>query len=86
MPHSSTALGHAVAAVSRAGKFDRLIVITDEQANDRVDAPKNVAVNYMINVATYENAVGFGPWVRIDGWSERVLDYVRSLEALDNPQ
>lgn len=77
-PHSSTHLGQAVRALSGMN-FDRIIVITDEQSHDRVDHPKNKA--YMINVATNANGVGYGPWIHIDGFSERILDFVRAIEA-----
>ncbi len=35
---------------------------------------------YMINVATTENGVGYGKWHSIDGWSERIIDYIRAYE------
>ena len=48
-------------------RYDRLIVITDEQAHDTVPAPKGKG--YVINVASYKNGVGYGKWTHIDGWS-----------------
>jgi 60 kDa SS-A/Ro ribonucleoprotein len=36
----------------------------------------------MINVASYTNGVGYGAWTHIDGWSEAVIDYIRSFEAV----
>jgi 60 kDa SS-A/Ro ribonucleoprotein len=79
-PHSATYLGQAVQDVS--GKYDRLIVITDEQAHDSVPAPKGKG--YVINVASYKNGVGYGKWTHIDGWSESVVEYIRELEANAN--
>jgi len=76
-PHGSTQLGSAVQALPC--EYDRLIVITDEQSHDRVHPPKGAG--YMINVATNQHGVGYGPWIHIDGWSERVLDFVREVEA-----
>jgi len=38
-PHSSTMLGNAVAELNQKHGYDRLIVITDEQAHDTVPAP-----------------------------------------------
>ena len=35
---------------------------------------------YMINVASYKNGVGYGAWVRIDGFSENVLRYIAEHE------
>ena len=37
----------------------------------------------MINVASYENGVGYHKWTHIDGWSEAVLDYIQAIENLD---
>jgi hypothetical protein len=77
--HSGTYLGRAV-EFANAKPHDRLIVITDEQSADRVPTPK--AKNaYMINVAGYRNAVGYGDWVRIDGFSENTLRFIREYEA-----
>ncbi|HLJ78217.1 MAG TPA: TROVE domain-containing protein, partial [Acidobacteriaceae bacterium] len=75
-PHSSTQLGAALDAVDEP--YDRIVVITDEQSHDRVPAPK--ATGYVINVASYKNGVGYGPWTHIDGWSESVIEYIRELE------
>lgn len=36
---------------------------------------------YMVNVAPYEHGVGGGRWQSIDGWSERILDYIVALES-----
>jgi len=76
--HNSTQLGKAVETLNRNEKCDRLIVITDEQAHDRVPAPSGKG--YLINVASYKNGVGYGKWTHIDGWSEAVIEYIRALE------
>jgi hypothetical protein len=76
-PHSSTYLGRAVEVLSRE-QLDRLIVITDEQSHDKV--PNPATRGYLINVASYKNGVGYGPWVHIDGWSERVVDFIQQYE------
>jgi hypothetical protein len=76
--HNGTYLGTALAAMQE--KYDRLIVITDEQAHDKVPAPRGRG--YVINVGSYKNGVGYGKWVHIDGWSEAVIEYIRSLEEL----
>jgi hypothetical protein len=57
------------------------VVITDEQSHDQVSAPKGKG--YVINVASYQNGVGYGPWTHVDGWSEAVVDYIVELEAGD---
>ena len=60
---------------------DRLIVITDEQSHDRVQDP--LGRGYMINVASYKNGVGYGPWVHIDGFSEAIVDYLKEYEVFE---
>lgn len=77
--HSGTYLGGAVNAVNQL-PHDRLIVVTDEQSHDRVPDP--VAKHaYLINVASYENGVGYGRWTHIDGFSEGVIRYIQEIEA-----
>jgi uncharacterized protein (DUF58 family) len=77
-PHTNTLLGNAVECLNKSERYDRLIVITDEQAHDSVPAPKGKG--YVINVASYKNGVGYGKWTHIDGWSEAVIEYIRALE------
>jgi hypothetical protein len=79
-PHSGTYLGKALGEIKES--YDRLIVITDEQSHDPVPNPK--ALGYMINVASYQNGVGYGRWTHIDGWSDSVIEYVRAAEPLLN--
>jgi len=76
--HNGTYLGKAVEELNRKEKYDRLIVITDEQAHDTVPAPNGKG--YVINVASYKNGVGYGKWTHIDGWSESVIEYIRTWE------
>jgi 60 kDa SS-A/Ro ribonucleoprotein len=79
-PHNGTALAGALAALPAVA--DRLIVITDEQTADDVrQVAPTAAQRYLINVAPYQYGVGYGEWVHIDGWSERVLDFIQALEA-----
>jgi hypothetical protein len=75
-PHSSTRLGAALDGIRE--KFDRIVVVTDEQSHDRVPAPKGKG--YMVNVASAKYGVGYGAWSHIDGWSEAVVEYIRELE------
>jgi 60 kDa SS-A/Ro ribonucleoprotein len=79
--HSGTYLGKALENLRES--YDRLIVITDEQSHDRVPAPRGRG--YVINVASYRNGVGYGPWTHIDGWSEAVIEYIRSAEEEVHP-
>jgi hypothetical protein len=75
-----TKLGAAVERVNQE-KHDRLIVISDEESADHVGAAA-AKWAYMINVAQAEHAVGYGPWVRITGFSENVIRFIADHEAL----
>jgi hypothetical protein len=79
LPHGGTRLGAALDAITE--KYDRIVVVTDEQSHDRVPAPKGKG--YMINVASAKNGVGYGAWAHIDGWSEAVIEYIRELESIE---
>lgn len=79
-PHMGTYLGKAVAQVSKL-PHDRIIVLSDEQSHDAVPAPK-VPLAYMINLASTERAVGHGPWTRISGFSENVLNWIQQVEGM----
>jgi 60 kDa SS-A/Ro ribonucleoprotein len=78
-PHGGTQLGGAIAELRES--CDRLVVITDEQSHDRVPAPRSRG--YVVNVASYRNGVGYGPWTHIDGWSEAIIEYIRASERSD---
>ncbi|MDQ7823886.1 MAG: TROVE domain-containing protein [Candidatus Eremiobacteraeota bacterium] len=80
-PHGSTMLGAAIDHCNKSCRFDRLVVITDEQAHDKVHDP--ATRGYMINVASYKNGVGYGAWLHIDGWSEAVLKYIGEIEKFN---
>jgi 60 kDa SS-A/Ro ribonucleoprotein len=75
-PHGATYLGRALEKIRE--KYDRIIVITDEQAHDHVPGPRGRG--YVINIASNKNGVGYGSWTHIDGWSEAVVEYVREVE------
>jgi 60 kDa SS-A/Ro ribonucleoprotein len=85
--------GLGVAAANARG-YDRIIVLTDGQwhyadfatrhregSAQEVSPPPLTAHAYMINVAPYQHGVGDGRWQSIDGWSERILDYIGALET-----
>jgi hypothetical protein len=81
--HSGTYLKRALTQLSESPdwrKLDRLIVITDEQAHDGI-LPAWTAKAYVVNVAPYKQGVSYGNgWTHIDGWSERVVDYIAAIE------
>lgn len=79
MEFGGTMLKQAVESVYRAfPECERLIVITDEQSRDRPAQPRGRG--YIINVAGYQQGIGYGPWVTIDGWSEHILSYIAEYE------
>jgi hypothetical protein len=72
-------LGNAVSVINK-GNYDRSIIITDEQSHDRVPGPKGKG--YIVNVASNQNGVGYGPWMHIDGFSESIVDYIQEIESI----
>lgn len=80
-PHLGTYLGRALATAEAGCRdgYDRIVVLTDEQSHDTVDAPRGRG--YVVNVASNRNGVGYGAWTHIDGWSEAVVDYIAALES-----
>jgi hypothetical protein len=82
--HASTYLKRALTHLSNQPdwkKLERLIVITDEQSHDGI-LPAWTAKAYVVNVAPYKQGISYGNgWTHIDGWSERIVDYVAALDA-----
>ena len=78
--HGGTYLAQSIEVLHQkvSAKYDRIIVITDEQTADGIVAPHGKG--YVINVASYQNGVGYGKWTHIDGWSEAVIDYIKEYE------
>jgi hypothetical protein len=84
--HSSTYLGRAVQVVSEQHpQATRLIIITDEQSDDKVAFPAKVFDNiYVVNVASYQNGVSYKDnVVHIDGFSENVVRYITQFEGME---
>jgi len=81
--HDGTYLAGAVAALVNAGKsVDRFIVITDEQSHDGNAANGIGKSNYMVNIAPYQPGLDVSRgWVRINGFSERLADWIRAHES-----
>ncbi len=81
--HSGTYLKRALTQLSESAdwrKLDRLIVITDEQSHDGI-LPAWTPKAYVVNVALYKHGVSYGNgWTHVDGWSERVVDYIAAIE------
>jgi 60 kDa SS-A/Ro ribonucleoprotein len=78
--HGSTYLARAIASINNEVKHDRIVVISDEQSHDGTTDPLPNRHAYMINVAAYQNGVGYGRWTHIDGFSEAVVRYIAEYE------
>jgi GNAT superfamily N-acetyltransferase len=83
-PHSSTYLKRALIELrEKRGweKLDRVIVITDEQSHDGIATAWTLKA-YVVNVAPYQHGLSHGSgWTHIDGWSERIVDYIAAIES-----
>lgn len=78
-PQGGTHLGAAIRSVKANSKFDRMIVISDEESQDSVGSP-GVDKAYILNVAAYKNGVNRSDYTTITGFSEACLDYIREVE------
>ncbi len=91
--HQGTHLFEALHALNANVPYDRIVVITDEQAHAPTVSPYSPwpgghvggcpapkGTGYMVNVASAQNGVGYGPWTHIDGFSERVLTFIGECE------
>lgn len=80
-----TRLFQCVEQINQTASYDRLIVITDEQAFRHDDHfcpnPLPGTKGYMINVASAKNGVGYGAWSHIDGFSENVIRWIMAFES-----
>ena len=83
-PHYGTYMGTSIEALKASvpeSKRHRLIVITDEQTSDRVRS-SGFSNAYIVNVAPYQQGVGYGSYVHINGFSSAVIGYIREYEKL----
>ena len=76
-----TNLGASLTQLNYGAGYDRTIVITDEQSHDRVMKPSS-KLGYILNVASYQNGVGYGSWMHIDGWSDACVRYMQEMESI----
>lgn len=85
-PHSGTMLGSCLKLINEQMmtnknlKYDRLIIITDEQASDFIPNMP-IEKRYILNVANYKNGLdNKDNWVKINGFSEASIDYIVEIE------
>ena len=78
-PHGGTELWSAIRKIDEKVDYDRLIVFTDEQAHDSMEKkPKGQL--YVVNVGAYQNGVAYGNSIHIDGFSEKIIDFIMEYE------
>ncbi len=84
-PRSGTNLGAAIDTLHKINtekglSYDRIIIITDEQTSDRVEAPRGNG--YVLNVASYKNGISTNQYTTITGWSDAVIKYISEIEKM----
>ena len=78
--HGCTYMWKAISQVQNDDKYDRIIVITDEQSMDSGES-LSIKNAYIINVATYNRGVGYEYGIKhINGFSDKVFDYIQEIE------
>lgn len=84
--HGGTELFSSIEEVNKNVKYDRLIVLTDEQATGtrywgktRV-CPDPVTRGYVVNLASAKNGVLYEKWTHLDGFSENVIRFISEIE------
>ncbi len=82
-PHQGTYLAETLHRLFDARPAPtRVIVITDEQSQDGILSLPAETRGYLVNVAPYRPGLEMGKrWVRVNGFSERVVDFIRYEEA-----
>ncbi len=64
------------------GKFDRIVIITDEQSNSWRPLPMvpETPHKYVLNVGSYKPSISNGNWLNITGFSEQIVHYIKAVE------
>lgn len=78
VPSNGTMLGQAVADLTRhVPDLTRLVVITDEQSQDRANYNACSGRSFIVNLASSQRGIAWeGPVTRIHGWSGGVVRYL----------
>jgi hypothetical protein len=77
--HDGTMIGTSVNNINNSVKYDRIILITDEESGDGVGVP-NCDKAYLLNVASYKNGISYDKYIHINGFSENVMKYICEIE------
>lgn len=73
-----------VKEVMDTGKYDRVIIITDEQSSSSIPSPHDKCKGraYIMNIASYKNGIGHGDWETISGFSANIFRYIIAREKM----
>jgi hypothetical protein len=77
-----TDIKDAVDTVNKKVKYDRLIMITDEQSCTDVPDAKNDK-SYIMNVAAYQHGIDYGSYIHINGFSKNIIKFIQEYEKLN---
>ncbi len=78
--HWGTNLGESLNSINKKTKYDRIIIITDEQTSDTIPNAMTEK-SYIINVSTCQRGVGYKQgYIHISGFSDSVFDYIKEIE------
>lgn len=65
-------------------KYDRIVLLTDEQAHDGISPPLCRENAYLVNVGPYAPGLSTrGGWQRINGFSTKLVDWILAVESTD---
>jgi hypothetical protein len=77
-----TQLGQAVNQINRTERYDRILIFTDEQQTDKVQArPLPGSLGYVVNVTSHANGLSYADWLKVDGFSESVINFISDFEG-----
>jgi hypothetical protein len=84
--HDATYLMRSLNAIDR--KYDRIIIITDEQSQDGIPEKqyKGASFQYILNVSVERNGIGYNNWMHIDGFSEHTIRYINEFEKFSKKE
>lgn len=62
--------------------YDRVVILTDEQAGDLGRLPDIGVSQWVVNLGTYANGLSYGKWNTINGFSSNTVRFVAGHEGL----
>jgi hypothetical protein len=77
--HSGTYFWNAVQTLQDKFDYDRIIAFTDEQAHDDPVQIKKGKL-YINNVASAKNGIAYQSTIHINGFSEKVINFIAEYE------